>query len=71
MGCACSGGPRQQFLWYDPVNSESLPPQAYRTEVEAKAKVFRKGGTYIPYDGTVEPGVAIQRAETAKALAGS
>ena len=50
MACACRGRVSQKFLWYNTANPEGDEPMLYNTEVEAKAKVMRKGGTYIPYN---------------------
>lgn len=43
MACACSKRNRskQRFVWTDGENTV-----VYKTEIEAKAKVSRKGGTY-------------------------
>lgn len=45
MACACKGRSRIKYLWTPPEGS-SLPPMQYNSEIEAKAKVIRKGGTY-------------------------
>lgn len=50
MGCGCTRTTKQEFVWYNPANPEGDKPMVYGTEVEAKAKVMRKGGTYVPYD---------------------
>ena len=47
MACACKNRKRQEYLWTPPEGS-SLSPQTYSTEIEAKAKVLRKGGSYKP-----------------------
>lgn len=47
MACACKGRKKQKFLWTPPTGS-SLPPMEYASEIEAKAKVIRKGGSYKP-----------------------
>ncbi len=66
MGCACKGASKEKFLWYDTVESE-FEPTVYRTEVEAKAKVMRRGGRYIRYDGKSTIGAAIAQAEADRA----
>lgn len=50
MGCACKGRSKQKFLWTPPAEGPgaSLPPVEYRSEIEAKAKTLRKGGSYAP-----------------------
>lgn len=45
MACACKGRKKQKFEWTPPEGS-SLPSVIYSTEIEAKAKVMRKGGSY-------------------------
>ena len=46
MACACSKSRlRQKFLWTSADGSSSV---VYNSEVEAKAKVIRKGGSYEP-----------------------
>lgn len=47
MACACSKRKRAKFLWTPPEDS-TLEPVTYNSEIEAKAKVLRKGGTYAP-----------------------
>lgn len=39
-----------KFRWFPPEGS-TLSPQNYNTEIEAKAKVLRKGGSYKPISG--------------------
>lgn len=41
MACACKGRKTAKFVWTNGVNTV-----VYNTEIEAKAKVLRKGGTY-------------------------
>lgn len=45
MACACKGRKNQKYLWTPPASS-GLEPVTYNTEIEAKAKVMRKGGSY-------------------------
>lgn len=47
MACACSKRNKTKFLWSPPEGSP-LPAMEYNSEIEAKAKVLRKGGTYAP-----------------------
>lgn len=69
MGCACKGRARERFLWYSQTNPEGLEPMIYNTEVEAKAKVMRKGGVYINYNPNLSVGqqIATHQAELAAA----
>jgi hypothetical protein len=67
MGCACTKRKRAQFLWY---NGESEEPKIYTSEIEAKAKVLRKGGNYIPYNPNEPIGSQIAIAEAARVAAG-
>lgn len=61
MACACQkGGKKQKYLWY---KGEADRPQVYNSEIEAKAKVIRKGGKYIPYNANVPIGTQIAAAE--------
>lgn len=51
MACACKGRVTgQKYLWTPPAGS-TLEPMEYGTELEAKAKVLRKGGSYKPVEG--------------------
>jgi acetyl-CoA carboxylase beta subunit len=59
MACACKGRKTQKYLWF---KDESVEPVVYNSEIEAKAKVLRKGGTYIPYDPSVPIGTQINAA---------
>lgn len=70
MACACKGRSSTTYLWYDPVNSEGTEPVVYKTEVEAKAKVMRKGGEYIVNNPNLSIGQNIVTNEQAKRLAG-
>lgn len=47
MACGCKKTTSQKFLWY---RDEGTTPIVYDTEIQAKAKVLRKGGTYVPYN---------------------
>lgn len=70
MGCACNKrNGKRQFLWYDPAKAEDVKPVVYNSEIEAKAKVLRKQGTYTPYNPNEPIGVQIQIAESARAAA--
>lgn len=61
MACACQkGGKKSQYLWY---KDEASRPQVYNSEIEAKAKVLRKGGKYIPYISNVSISTQIAAAE--------
>lgn len=67
MGCSCRGRNADRFLWYDPADPESNEPMIYNSEVEARAKVMRKGGTYINYNPNLSIGQQIVLAEEASA----
>lgn len=43
MGCACKNRKKTKFVWTDGENTV-----VYDTEIQAKAKVIRKGGSYRP-----------------------
>lgn len=43
MACACKRGQNKIFVWKSLDGAET---QEYPTEVQAKAKVIRKGGSY-------------------------
>jgi hypothetical protein len=48
MACACQGRQaKSKFMWF---KDEGVTPIVYDTEIQAKAKVLRKGGTYVPYN---------------------
>jgi len=49
MACACKGRKSQKYLWTGVVNGEETSIE-YGTELEAKAKVMRKGGSYKPVE---------------------
>jgi triosephosphate isomerase len=59
--CACSKKAKGQYLWY---KDEGSTPRVYNSEIEAKAKVLRKGGKYITYNPNVSIGTQIAAAET-------
>ncbi len=42
MACNCKGRKNVKYQWTDGTNTV-----LYNTEIEAKAKVLRKGGTYV------------------------
>lgn len=69
MGCNCTKATKERFLWYNPDNPEGAEPMIYSTEVEAKAKVMRKGGTYILYTPNLSVGQQIMAHETRLAAA--
>lgn len=43
MACSCNKRKRQQFVW---TSADGTETQTYNSEIESKAKVLRKGGTY-------------------------
>lgn len=43
MACACRKGVNRVYVW---KSLDGTQTQEYPTEVQAKAKVIRKGGTY-------------------------
>lgn len=48
MACACKGRTKARFLWIPPEGSvDGEGTIEYPTEVQAKAKVMRKGGEYM------------------------
>lgn len=47
MACACKNRKKQKYLWTPPEGSD-LPAVEYGSEIEARAKVMRKGGSYKP-----------------------
>lgn len=67
MACACTQRRKQRWLWY---NGEANEPVVYASEIEAKAKVLRKGGRYIPYNANEPIGTQIAIAEAARVAAG-
>lgn len=46
MACACKGKKKSTFTWTDGTDTV-----VYQTEIEAKAKVLRKGGSYTRNEG--------------------
>jgi len=48
MACACKNRKKQKYMWTSSDGSETVE---YNTELEAKAKVMRKGGSYEPVKG--------------------
>ena len=47
MACACKGRKKQKYAWTPPEGSD-LEPITYTSLIEAKAKVQRHGGSYVP-----------------------
>lgn len=45
MACGCSKKSNREFVWTSADGSET---QTYPTEIQAKAKRTRKGGSYVP-----------------------
>jgi hypothetical protein len=45
MVCSCKKKSKQQFVW---TAADGETTVTYNTEIEAKAKVLRRGGTYAP-----------------------
>lgn len=45
MACACKKNVNKIFVW---TSLDGTQTQEYPTEVQAKAKVIRKGGSYEP-----------------------
>lgn len=48
MACSCRPQGKVQFKW---TSEDGDKTTTYRTEIEAKAKVRRKGGSYEPIKG--------------------
>lgn len=48
MACACKKRRKMTYVWTSSDGSETMP---YATELEAKAKVMRKGGSYTAIEG--------------------
>lgn len=46
MACSCQKRKSAKYRWTDGTNVV-----IYDTEIQAKAKVLRKGGTYEPVEG--------------------
>lgn len=56
MACACKNRRNTKYLWTPPegtLNPDGtlMEPVEYTTQMEAKAKVMRKGGSYKPIEG--------------------
>lgn len=48
MACGCKRNTAAKFVWTsDPDENGQTVTVQYNTEIEAKAKVIRKGGTYV------------------------
>lgn len=47
MACGCTKRSTLKYLWFKDEGTEPIP---YDTEMQAKARVIRKGGRYIPYN---------------------
>lgn len=50
MACACKGRKNAKYVWTPPADS-GLDPVTYDSEIQAKAKVMRKGGSYKTITG--------------------
>lgn len=50
MACACRGRSKVKYRWTPPSEgpNAAMAPVTYNTEIEAKAKVLRWGGSYAP-----------------------
>lgn len=50
MACACKGRKSTQYVWTSDPDPETGATQSmtYPTEIQAKAKVIRMGGSYAP-----------------------
>lgn len=70
MACACTKRKKARFLWYSTENPEGIEPVIYNSDIEAKAKVMRKGGAFTPYDPNVPIGTQIAVAEARRVAAG-
>lgn len=47
MACACQGRRKATFTWTSPADDEgNTTTMTYTTEMQAKAKVLRAGGSY-------------------------
>lgn len=67
MACGCTKRKKTSYLWYSTENPEGLKPTVYNSDIEAKAKVHRRGGTYIEYNPNVPIGVQVAAAEAQRA----
>lgn len=45
MACACKGRKTTQYVW---TSEDGTQQMTYTTEIQAKAKVIRAGGSYAP-----------------------
>jgi len=48
MACACKGRKNDKWVWTD---ADGVNTVIYDTEIQAKAKVIRAGGTYTKQGG--------------------
>lgn len=48
MACACKGRKKSKYEW---TSADGQTTMVYNTEIEAKAKVLRQGGSYKPLAG--------------------
>lgn len=67
MGCGCKRQAATKYLWY---NGEADEPKVYESKVEARARVIRSGGTFIPYNPNEAIGSQIAIAEAERVSAG-
>lgn len=44
MGCSCRGRSQVEYVW---TSDDGAVKMTYDSEVQAKAKVLRKGGSYV------------------------
>lgn len=47
MACACKGRSKSKWVWTSDDGSDTV---IYKTEIEAKAKTLRRGGSYVKKD---------------------
>lgn len=48
MACSCKNRKKATYVWTSADGSTTV---TYTTEIEAKAKVLRKGGSYVTVTG--------------------
>lgn len=50
MGCACKGRKSATYVWTSAPDAVTgaTETMTYPTEIQAKAKVIRQGGSYVP-----------------------
>jgi hypothetical protein len=49
MPCACKGRKSTKYVWTSaPDETGQTETMTYSTEIQAKAKVIRMGGSYVP-----------------------